>query len=77
MSTTTKAKKSTLAAPGVHGKRSIYSTNFVSNIFVREFGVRRGNIAICHPEVNALVPGAIETASKTPAFKNIAATNQE
>jgi len=52
------------------------NTGSVSNVLVREFDVRPGNIAMYYPEANALVPRALDTASKTPAFKNIAVTIQ-
>ncbi len=46
----------------------------VAGVLVREFDVRPGNIAMYYPEANALVPRALDSASKTPAFKNIAVT---
>lgn len=49
-------------------------TGSVAGVLVRDFDVRPGNIAMYYPEANALVPRALDSASKTPAFKNIAVT---
>lgn len=41
---------------------------------VRGLDVRPGNAVMYYPEANVLVPRAVDAASGTPAFKNVAIT---
>ncbi len=41
---------------------------------VRAYDIRRGNAAMYFPEANILVPNDADTASRTPAYKNIPIT---
>ncbi|TWT45160.1 Formate dehydrogenase H [Phycisphaerae bacterium RAS1] len=43
-------------------------------VVARAFAIRAGNAAMYYPEANILVPRVADSASKTPAFKNIPIT---
>lgn len=53
----------------VHSK-----TGSMSNVKIREFNIRRGNIMAYYPEANVLIPRAVDKVSKTPAFKSATVT---
>ncbi len=46
-------------------------TGEMQGILVRPFDVRAGNAVMYYPEVNVLVPRALDGRSRTPAFKNV------
>ncbi|MBX3358701.1 MAG: FdhF/YdeP family oxidoreductase [Phycisphaeraceae bacterium] len=43
----------------------------MADLLAREAPIREGNAAMYYPEANVLVPAAVDSASRTPAFKNV------
>jgi anaerobic selenocysteine-containing dehydrogenase len=50
------------------------ATGAMDGLLARALNIREGNAAMYYPEANALVPAVNDPQSKTPPFKNIAAT---
>lgn len=46
----------------------------MTNVLVRSIDIKAGNVAMYFPEANVLVPGTVDPASKTPAFKSVLVT---
>ena len=47
------------------------ATGEMSNLRVKPFAIRAGNVATYYPEANVLVPATVDPRSKTPAFKSV------
>ena len=56
------------ALPMSHGNSPDLDTVSVAIV-----DIRPGNLAMYYPEANAIVPRRLDPASKTPAFKSVAA----
>ncbi len=47
----------------------------LTNVIARSYDkIKAGNVLMYYPEANVLVPRAVDPASRTPAFKNVAVT---
>ncbi len=46
----------------------------LSNVLVRSFDIRAGNVLMYFPEANVLVPTTTDPQSRTPAFKSVLVT---